>query len=177
MPVNRIREDVHIHASAHAIFERLALPEAVRWLPAAFRDARTARAARTPDGTPDGIDGATPGTMHDVLAFRLALPLLDRHVELRIHEEIAPVALSLRAHLNSSRPAVEAFDWGLHQEGSNNVHVTAEFAYEPAGGPLGALLEAAVHAPLRRQALRDALWRLKLLAEGQVADPSALPGS
>ncbi|MCC6236909.1 MAG: hypothetical protein IT299_04960, partial [Dehalococcoidia bacterium] len=155
--MNRIREDVHIHATAGAIFERLALPEAVRWLPASFRDARAEAAT-------DGADTADI----EVLAFRLALPMLDRHVELRIHEEVAPHVLSLRAHVNGSRPAVEAFDWGLHQEGANNVHVTAEFAYEPAGGPFGALLEAAVHAPLRRQALRDALWRLKLLAEGQV---------
>lgn len=161
--MNRIREDVHIHASAAAIFERLALTEAVRWLPASFRDARA--------------EAGSNGADAEVLSFRLALPLLDRAVELRIHEELAPYALSLRAHVNGTRPAVEALDWGLHQEGANNVHVTAEFAYEPAGGPLGALFEVAMHAPLRRQALRDALWRLKLLAEGQVADPSALPGS
>lgn len=162
--MNYIREDVHIHASPEAIFERLALPEAIRWLPASFRDARTETSPAN-------------GADIEALTFRLALPLLNRHVELHIHEELAPVALSLRAHANGARPAIEALDWGLHQEGTNNVHVTAEFAYEPASGPLGALLEAAVHAPLRRQALRDALWRLKLLAEGQVADPSALPGS
>ncbi len=154
--MNRIREDVHIHAPPSTIFERLALAEAVRWLPASFREARVEG-----DGT---------------LAFRLALPMLDRTVTLAVEEELAPTVLSLRAHANGSHPAVEALDWALHQESPNNVHVTAELAYEPAGGPVGALLETVVHAPLRRQALRDALWRLKLLAEGQVADPASLPG-
>jgi hypothetical protein len=155
--VNRIREDVHIHAPSAAIFERLTFTEVVRWLPVSFRGA------------------AAEG---DALSFRLALPLHDRAVELRVEEQSPPAWLSLRAHAaNGTRPAIEALDWALHPEGVNNVHVTAEFAYFPAGGPLGALLETAVHAPLRRQALRDALWRLKLLAEGQVAEPSALPGS
>jgi hypothetical protein len=146
-----IREDVHIHAPATEIFERLAdLEVRPAWLPPSFRDAR--------------IEG-------DALAFRLSLPFLDRESHLAIAERQAPAALSLREqHSNGVQPAVEALDWALHQENANNVHVTAEFAYEPAGGPLGALLEMAVHAPLRRQALRDALWRLKLLAEGQVEE-------
>ena len=146
--MRHIREDVHIHAPAAAIFERLAALETPpAWLPPSFRDAR--------------VEG-------DALAFRLALPLLDREAHLGVTERQAPAVLSLRAQgTNGARPAIEAFDWALHQENSNNVHVTAEFAYEPADGPLGSLLEMAVHAPLRRQALRDALWRLKLLAEGQ----------
>lgn len=145
-----IREDVHIHAPADEIFERLATFEGTppTWLPPSFRDAR--------------IEDET-------LAFRLALPLLDRAARLQVAERVSPTALSLRdQHSNGAHPAVEAFDWALHQESANNVHVTAEFAYEPAGGLLGPFLELAFHAPLRRQALRDALWRLKLLAEGQV---------
>lgn len=151
-----IREDVHIHAPAAEIFERLAALEAPpAWLPPSFREAR--------------IEG-------DTLAFRLSLPLLDRESHLAVAERQAPTALSLREqHSNGAHPAVEAFDWALHQENANNVHVTAEFAYEPAGGPLGSLLEMALHAPLRRQALRDALWRLKLLAEGQVEEHSEAP--
>ena len=154
--MNRIREDVHIHARLEAIFERLGLERVTAWLPIAFRDARVE---------------------DDTLTFRLALPLDNRRAHLRVREEQPPTSLALVAAPNGARPAVEALEWGLHQESANNVHVTAEFAYEPAGGPFGALLEMAVHAPLRRQALRDALWRLKLLAEGQVADPSQLPGS
>jgi Polyketide cyclase / dehydrase and lipid transport len=154
-----IREDVHIHAPADEIFERLAdLQAPPAWLPPSFRDARIE---------------------DEALAFRLALPLLDRAARLAVAERQSPTALSLRdQHSNGTHPAVEAFDWALHQESANNVHVTAEFAYEPAGGLLGPLLEMAFHAPLRRQALRDALWRLKLLAEGQVeapAPPSANP--
>ncbi len=154
--MNRIREDVHIHAPTMAIYERLGLDQVTTWLPDSFRD------ARVEDGS---------------LWFRLALPLDNRPAHLRVREEQPPTSLALRAEPNGARPAVEALEWGLHQENANNVHVTAEFAYERAGGLLGALLESAVHAPLRRQALRDALWRLKLLAEGQVADPSHLPGS
>lgn len=147
--MRHIREDVHIHAPAGEIFEHIgALDATPAWLPPSFRDAR--------------IEG-------DTLAFRLALPLLDREARLGVAEHQPPAALSLRhQHSNGVHPAVEAFDWALHQENANNVHVTAEFAYERAGGPLGSLLEVALHAPLRRQALRDALWRLKLLAEGQV---------
>ena len=147
--MRRIREDVHIHAPAAAIFERLvALETPPAWLPPSFREAR--------------VEG-------DALAFRLALPLLDREAQLGVAEREPPTALSLRAQVtNGAHPAIEAFDWALHQENANNVHVTAEFAYEPAAGALGPLLEIAVHAPLRRQALRDALWRLKLLAEGRV---------
>ena len=147
--MRHIREDVHIHAPAAAIFEQLAaLDSPPAWLPPSFRDAR--------------IQG-------DALAFRLALPLLDREARLAVAEREPPGVLSLRAQgTNGAYPAIEAFEWALHQENANNVHVTAEFAYEPAAGPFGPLLEMAVHAPLRRQALRDALWRLKLLAEGQV---------
>jgi hypothetical protein len=148
-----IREDIHIHAPATEIFERLAnLQAPPSWLPPSFRDARIEE---------------------DALAFRLALPLLDRTARLAVAEQEPPIALSLRnSHPNGAQPAVQAFDWALHQENVKNVHVTAEFAYEPAGGLLGPLLEMAVHAPLRRQALRDALWRLKLLAEGQVPEPT-----
>jgi hypothetical protein len=146
--MRHIREDVHIHAPAAEIFERLAALESPpAWLPPSFREAR--------------VEG-------DALAFRLALPLLDREAELGVAEREPPTVLSLRAQgSNGTHPAIEAFDWALHQENANNVHVTAEFAYQPAAGLLGPLLEMAVHAPLRRQALRDALWRLKLLAEGQ----------
>lgn len=150
--LRHIREDIHIHAPATEIFERIAaLATPPAWLPPSFRDARIE---------------------DDALAFRLSLPLLDRAAHLGVAERDVPVALSLREqHSNGTKPAVEAFDWALHQESANNVHVTAEFAYEPAGGLLGPLLELAFHAPLRRQALRDALWRLKLLAEGQVPEP------
>ncbi len=153
--MNRIREDVHIHARADAIFEWLDFARMVSWLPIAFREPRIE-------------DGA--------LAFRLPLPLLDRDAHLLVEGHEPPRALVLRAASNGVRPALESLELALHEEGVRNVHVTAEVAYEPAGGPLGGLLEMAVHAPLRRQSLRDVLWRLKLLAEGQVADPASLPG-
>ena len=152
--MNRIREDVHIHAAPAAIFGWLDFERVTAWLPDSFRDARIE---------------------DDALAFRLVLPLHDRPAQLCIEELQPPQILSLRAGAsNGTHPAVEALDWALHQESANNVHVTAELAYRPAGGLLGPLLETALHAPLRRQALRDALWRLKLLAEGQVAGPGAL---
>ena len=48
------------------------------------------------------------------------------------------------------------------------MHLVAEAVYERAAGPIGWLLEQALHRPLRRQALRDALWRLKLTVEGRL---------
>lgn len=153
--MNRIREDVHIHARADAIFEWLEFARLTSWLPISFRE---------------------PHIENGALAFRLPLPLLDRDAHFRVEDQEPPRALVLRAEANGARPALDSLEVALHEEGVRNVHVTAEVAYEPAGGPIGALLEVAMHAPLRRQALRDVLWRLKLLAEGQVADPASLPG-
>jgi hypothetical protein len=47
------------------------------------------------------------------------------------------------------------------------VHVTVEAEYRPAAGLLGGLLEPVLHRPLRQQALRDVVWRLKQVAEGR----------
>lgn len=151
--MTRLREDIHIHAPALAVFERIADFEgALNWLPPSFRARR--------------VDA-------DALEFVLSLPMhgggLTRLVP---GEQETPWFLDLRSeHSNGTRPAVEGLAWALHQESPQNVHVTLEAEYEPAGGPFGPLLEMAVHAPLRRQALRDTLWRLKQVAEGRGPEP------
>jgi hypothetical protein len=148
-----VREDIHVRASIDEVFARLApLERCGEWLPAAFREA-----------------DATGGT----LSFRLALPLDSRIAELTIHADERPAYLELRALPagEDDAPALDGLTWALHVEGPRHVHVTVEAAYTPAPGFLGGLLEPAIHRPLRRQALRDAVWRLKQVAEGR--GPSA----
>ena len=50
-------------------------------------------------------------------------------------------------------------------ESGRESHLSVETHYHPAGGPFGPLLDLTLHRPHRRQAFRDALWRLKLLIE------------
>ncbi len=150
-----VREDVHIRASAPAVFERVAdLEASLEWLPPAFRE---------------------PAAADDRLDFQLPLPLDKREAHLVVVEQEPPSYLRLSAvSENGSAVAVESLTWALHVEGARNVHVTVEMSYHPASNLLGGLLEAAVHAPLRRQALRDALWRLKQVCEGREPTGHAL---
>lgn len=155
-----VREDIHIHARAAEIYERVtAFDDLAAWLPPSI-------------AAPREEDGA--------LAFRLRLPLHGAsEARLAIADSDPPSYVSLEAATaaaNGARHdgALDALRWALHQEAEHNVHVTLEVEYRPAGGLLGSLLEAAIHAPLRRQALRDTLWRLKQVAEGRGPDSSEL---
>ena len=150
LAVNRLREDVHIHASAQAVYRALsALDGHGEWLPPRFRD----------------YDAS--GTH---VSFELALPLRRERARLRVAADEAPELLVL-AQDGDAAGAVTSLTWALHEESPAEVHLTLEAEYRPAGGPLGALLEPALYRPLRRQAFRDALWRLKLAIEGP-AGPS-----
>lgn len=141
--MRRLREDVHIHAAADDVYLRLRAFQGHReWLPPAF-------------------DEVAAG--EDAIAFALLLPARRERAHLEIVAAEPPRLLEL-ADMNGGGWGIA---WGLNVEGPREVHVTAEIAYEPAGGPLGWVVEETMHRPMRRQALRDALWRLKLLVEGR----------
>ena len=140
-----LRDDIHIHADVEAVRAHL-LPlaeERYRWLPDAFADRRIDERA---------------------LSFRLALPLRNEPAVLVLDGDDGR-AIEFVA---SGPSAIRAWTWVLNAEGPREVHLVAEAVYEPAGGPIGWLLEIALHRAVRRQALRDALWRLKLAVEGRL---------
>ena len=149
-----VREDIHIRAAAAAVYERVAHLEAtLQWLPPTFRE---------------------PSVEDDRLDFALSLPLDRREAHLAVAEREEPRYVRLSAvNGNGAAGAVESLTWALHAESPQNVHVTVEMAYAPSNNLLGGLFEAALHAPMRRQALRDALWRLKQVCEGR--EPTGHP--
>jgi hypothetical protein len=148
--MRRLREDVHIHAPPSEVYGRLAdCPTHREWLPPAFADLE-----------------AREGE----LAFALSLPLRTERARLSLATEEPPYLLEYTARNGTGGPtprSIESLTWVVSPEGAREVHLTVEAGYHPAGGPLGWLLEMTMHAPVRRQALRDALWRLKLLIEGR----------
>jgi hypothetical protein len=146
-----IREDVHIHASAEEVYELLAsLHSHGRWLPRTFR----------------GVEANG-----DELSFELSLPLRREQARLSVTAGEAPTLLVLASGRDAEQGAgngvgpFASLTWALHSEAAGEVHVTLEAEYRPAGGVVGALLEPLLYYPLRRQAFRDALWRLKLFVE------------
>lgn len=143
--MRRLREDVHIHAPAAAVYERLVgLHADHQWLPPAFADFEAAGGE---------------------IAFALALPLRTERARLAVATDEPPTFVEFAAVDGGG--GVELLSWALNPEGAREVHLTVEAGYQPSGGPLGWLMEEAVHRPVRRQAFRDALWRLKLLVEGR----------
>jgi hypothetical protein len=143
--VRRLREDVHIHAPASEVYARVAgLAHSHDWLPPVFADLEVG--ARS-------------------VAFALALPLRTERTRLAVAADEPPAYIEFTA-VDGSR-GIELLSWGLNAEGPHDVHVTLEAGYEPSAGPIGWLLEETMQRPARRQAFRDALWRLKLLAEGR----------
>ena len=137
----RIREDVHVHASAHAIQQRiLDLPTYDEWLAPAFRDFRA--------------DG-------EGCSFTLVLPGRTEQARFR-RGGIEDRAVTL---VRDGAGVYESITWALNAESTREVHLTVEAAYTPAGGLGGALFETTVHRPHRTQALRDSLWLLKQLVE------------
>lgn len=159
--MGRIREDVHIHASASATFERLeATGRYGEWLPRSFRDVTGEPGPRA------RLDGV------------LTLPLRSERVRLEATEREPPRLLLFRAAADGAGgargDAFESLSWVLSAEGPDDVHLLVEAIYTPAGGFAGALLDVLVQRAHRRQALRDAIWRLKQLLEG--AAPAATSG-
>lgn len=84
-------------------------------------------------------------------------------LRLTVTAEEAPSLLMMAAEGGGGDLA--SVSWALHAEATSEVHLTMEAAFRPAGG-LRALLEPLLYAPRRKQACRDALWRLKQLLEG-----------
>jgi len=142
--VRSFREDVHIHAAAPLVFARLAaLDRAREWLPPAFH----------------AVDSAPGG-----LSFGLAMPGRVEAADLRVETEQAPELLELAAR-DGARASIVRLSWAVPAEGHRECHLTVEAQYHPVGGLFGPLLDLTLHRPHRRQAFRDALWRLKLLIE------------
>lgn len=148
--MGRLIEDIHIHAAADEVFARIeATGSYSEWLPRCFRD----------------VDGDSGG----MLAATLALPLRAEAVRLE-PAQVEPLAL---LHFRSADGG-EAFDsltWNLSAEGPREVHLEVQAVYTPVGGFPGAVFDVLLLRSYRRQALRDALWRLKYVLEGN-APPS-----
>ena len=155
-----IREDVHIHAEAPIVYRRLMdLGSLSEWLPERFRHVRA--------------EG-------ERCSFTLALPLRAESAQLHVAIAEEPYTLTLATD-NSARnmppasstdsniPAIQLLRWELQPEGRGEVHVTVAAVYRPPRGIAGPLLDLLMFRPCRRQALRDALWKLKHLIE---ASPS-----
>ena len=156
--MGRIREDVHIHASASATFERLeATARYAEWLPRAFRD------VAAPSGPAARLEGV------------LTLPLRSERVRLEAAER-EPDRLLLFRSSDGDRGAFDTLSWVLTAEGAGDVHLLVEAIYTPAGGFAGWLLDLLVQRQHRRQALRDAVWRLKQLLEGAGPAPQSGDG-
>lgn len=148
-PPRSVREDVHIHATADAVYALLSAGDAA-WLPLEIESFEQ-----------------TAGQ----LMFTLVLPLRREQARLVRTSADAPRVLEFAA--DGSASDVTALTWVVNAESPSEVHVVAELAYLPASGVLGWALEETLHRPARTQALRDALWRLKLVAEGN--GPPAQP--
>lgn len=147
--MGRIREDVHIHASAGDTFARLeAIERYGEWLPRSFRDV----------GGESGAQARLDGV--------LALPLRSERVRLEVAER-EPSRLLLFRSADGERGAFRTLSWVLTAEGAEDVHLLVEAIYTPSGGFGGWLLDLLVQRQHRRQALRDAVWRLKQLLEGE----------
>ncbi len=132
---------MHIHATAEAVFARLRASGQGDWFGEAF-------------SRPSENGGLT---------FDLAMPFRRERAQLAVTRDDAPSLLVMAA--DGDHGDICSLSWALHAEAAGEVHLTVEAAYRPAGGLL-ALLEPLLYAPRRRQAFRDALWRLKLLVEG-----------
>ena len=143
--MSRLVEDIHIHASAAEVFARVEETTSYgEWLPRCFRE----------------VGGDACGG----LACTLALPLRSEAVRLEPAQIEAPALLHFRA--SDGARGFELLTWQLSAEGPCEVHVELQAVYTPAGGFLGAALDVLLLRAHRRQALRDALWRLKHVLEG-----------
>jgi hypothetical protein len=138
-----VREAVHIHAPADAVFALLSSSDAT-WLSPAFEAFEV---------------------VDTQLTFTLVLPLRREQARLERASAEAPWLLEFAA--DGAASAVTALTWVVNAESASEVHVAAELGYLPAAGPFGWALEETLQRPARQQALRDALWRLKLVAEGK----------
>ena len=141
--MGRIHEDVHIHSSAEKAFTRLAtIATYGEWLPSCFRD----------------LDASSSG-----FECRLSLPLRSEPVRLVTVEKQAPRLIQF--HAVEANYAFDSLSWILNPEGTNDVHLLVDATYTPSGSFIGSVLDMLVQRAHRRQALRDAVWRLKHVLE------------
>ena len=154
--MSRLVEDVHIHVTAAEVFARVeATASYGEWLPRCFREV---------DGDPGGG-----------LACTLVLPLRSEAVRLEPVRVESPALLHFRA--SDGARGFESLTWQLSVEGPREVHVELQAVYAPAGGFPGAVLDVLLLRAHRRQALRDALWRLKQVLEDAGPAPSGDGGA
>ena len=143
--MGRLIEDIHIHAAADAVFARIEATGSYReWLPRCFHE----------------VDGDAGGA----LAATLALPLRSEAVRLEPAQVEAPALLHFRSA--DGGQAFDSLTWHVNAEGPREVHLEVQAVYTPSGGFPGAVLDMLLLRSYRRQALRDALWRLKYVLEG-----------
>ena len=141
-----IREDVHIHADARAVYRRLAALESLGTaLPRLFRSAGDGSRRVIPQPT---IDAS-------------GVPLVIARAEEPLSLTLAPGG----GGDSEGPPRLEELRWELQREGSGEAHLTVAAEYRRPVGVAGPLLDLLLHRPRRRQALRDALWHLKELVE------------
>ena len=98
------------------------------------------------------------------LAATLALPLRAEVVRLEPAQVEAPALLHFRSA--DGGQAFDSLTWHVNAEGPREVHLELQAVYTPSGGFPGAVLDMLLLRSYRRQALRDALWRLKYVLEG-----------
>jgi hypothetical protein len=134
---DRVRADVHVHASLPTVQARIADPSTyLAWLPARMT----------------GFSADTEG-----LSANLRLP--GRVEALRLRRDTSdPAAVG---YVRDGAGHIESLYWSIHVESRTEVHVTVELAYCPAGGVSGSALEALLYRPHRTQVLRDLLWAMK----------------
>jgi hypothetical protein len=144
--LERVREDIHIHAPYHVIRDRLlSITNHDKWLADHFRNY-------------EARDGE--------LEFTLVLPGHSEAGRLRV-DDSDPFGVRYHRDPNDSGAGeIEELNWALHVETAQDAHLTVEAVYEPRGGWfIGQLMEWAMLRPQRTQALRESLWNLKRLIE------------
>ena len=143
--LERVREDIHIHAPYRVIRDRLlSIAQHDEWLADHFRDYEAG-------------DGE--------LEFTLVLPGRSEAGLLRV-DDSDPFGVRYHRNPNGSVAGeIEELSWSLHVETAQDAHLTVETMYQPRRGVFGPLLEWVVLRPQRTQALRESLWNLKQLIE------------
>lgn len=143
--LNRVREDIHIHAPYGVIRDRLlSIAKHDEWLADHFQDYHAG-------------DGE--------LEFTLVLPGRSESGRLRV-DDSDPFGVRYHRDPNDSVAGeIEELSWALHVETAQDAHLTVETVYQPRSGVFGPLIEWALLRPQRTQALRESLWNLKRLVE------------
>ena len=143
--LERVREDIHIHAPYGVIRDRLlSIAKHDEWLADHFRDYEAG-------------DGK--------LEFTLVLPGRSEAGRLRVDDSDPFGVRYHRDPHDSGAGEIEELSWALHVETAQDAHLTVETVYQPRRGVFGPLMEWAVLRPQRTQALRESLWNLKRLIE------------